>query len=66
MRKFEHAKASANESKEYAVRKRKRAQSLMENADLAIYKATMLVRIAEAAQSQAGESVNEMAEHFLD
>ncbi|MED6149144.1 hypothetical protein PIB30_059656 [Stylosanthes scabra] len=67
MLKFEHAKASANESKEYAVLKRKRAQTLMENADLAIYKATMLVRIAEAAQSQAaGESVNEMAEHFLD
>lgn len=64
LHKIEQAKASAKESKEFAVQKRKRAQSLMENADLAIYKATMLVRIAEAAQ--AGESVDALAACFLD
>ncbi|XP_061374226.1 uncharacterized protein LOC133316475 isoform X2 [Gastrolobium bilobum] len=62
--KIEAAKASADESKEFAIQKRKRAQFLMENADLAIYKATMLVRMAEAAQ--AGESVDALAGHFLD
>ena len=62
--KVEQAKVSANESKELAIQKRRRAQSLMENADLAIYKATMLLRIAEAAQ--AGESVNDLAGYFLD
>ncbi|KAE9589848.1 hypothetical protein Lal_00021613 [Lupinus albus] len=61
--KIKKAKASAKESKEFALQKRKRAQFLMENADLAIYKATMLVRIAEVAQG--GESVDPFAECFL-
>ncbi|KAK7268419.1 hypothetical protein RIF29_21117 [Crotalaria pallida] len=61
---IEQAKASAEESKEFALQKRKRAQSLMENADLAIYKAIMLVRIAEVAHD--GESVDALAAYFLD
>ncbi|KAE9619281.1 putative enhancer of polycomb protein [Lupinus albus] len=61
--KIEKAKASAKEAKEFALQKRKRAQTLMENADLAVYKATMLVKIAEVAQ--AGESVDAFATYFL-
>ncbi|XP_019433196.1 PREDICTED: uncharacterized protein LOC109340079 [Lupinus angustifolius] len=61
--KIKKAKASAKELKEFALQKRKRAQFLMENADLAIYKATMLVRIAEVAQG--GESVDAFAAYFL-
>ncbi|CAL0299772.1 unnamed protein product [Lupinus luteus] len=61
--KIEKAKAAAKESKEFALEKRKRAQTLMENADLAVYKATMLIRIAEVAQ--AGESVDTFAAYFL-
>ncbi|CAL0321254.1 unnamed protein product [Lupinus luteus] len=60
--KIKKAKASAKELKEFALQKRKRAQFLMENADLAIYKATMLVRIAEVAQG--GESVDAFAAYF--
>ncbi|KAF7820259.1 enhancer of polycomb-like protein [Senna tora] len=60
----EEAKASADKSMELAIVKRKRAQILMENADLAAYKATMLMRIAEAAQ--VAESTEVSAEYFLD
>ncbi|BBG96971.1 Enhancer of polycomb-like transcription factor protein [Prunus dulcis] len=48
--KVEEAKAEADRSVELAIRKRKRAQLLMQNADLVTYKATMAFRIAEAAQ----------------
>ncbi|XP_061350235.1 uncharacterized protein LOC133295413 [Gastrolobium bilobum] len=64
MRRVEEAKASANISMELAVQKRKRAQSLAENADLATYKAAMLIRIAEAAM--AAESVDAVAGNFLN
>lgn len=65
MHRIEEAKASAKASMELAIQKRKRAQSLAENADLATYKATMLIRIAEAA-AQNAESVEDAAEYFLD
>lgn len=64
MVKIEAAKAAAKESKEVAIQKRKRAQFLAQNADLAIYKATMLVRITET--TQAGGSIDALAEYFLD
>ncbi|KAH9768930.1 Enhancer of polycomb-like protein [Citrus sinensis] len=64
MRRVEEAKASAKRSLEEAVLKRQRAQLLMQNADLATYKATMALRIAEAAQ--VAESADAAADHFLD
>lgn len=64
MLRIEEAKANANMSMELAIEKRKRAQSLAQNADLATYKATMLIRIAEAAL--AAESVDNAAAYFLD
>ncbi|TKY53484.1 Enhancer of polycomb-like 2 [Spatholobus suberectus] len=64
MLRIEEAKANANMSMELAIHKRKRAQSLAQNADLATYKATMLIRIAEAAL--AAESVDNAAAYFLD
>lgn len=48
--KVEEAKAAANRSEGLAVLKRQRAQQLMENADLASYKAAMALKIAELAQ----------------
>lgn len=48
--KVQEANASANRSVEFAILKRKRAQFLMENADLATYRAMMAIRIAEAAR----------------
>ncbi|KAJ1383420.1 Enhancer of polycomb-like, N-terminal [Sesbania bispinosa] len=64
MLRIEEAKASANVSMELAIEKRKRAQFLAENADLATYKATMLIKIAEAAM--ASEAVDAAAGYFLD
>ena len=64
MRKIEEAKASANRSMELANQKRKRAQLLMENADMATYKATVIMRIAEAAQ--VAESTDDIADFFLN
>ncbi|KAI4295282.1 hypothetical protein L6164_035344 [Bauhinia variegata] len=64
LHKIEEAKAVAIKSMEVAIFKRKRAQALMENADLATYKATMLTRIAEVAQ--AAESTDALAAYFLD
>lgn len=46
---LEEANASLKKSVESAILKRQRAQLLMNNADLAAYKATMAIRIAEAA-----------------
>ncbi|MCD7466582.1 hypothetical protein HAX54_003417 [Datura stramonium] len=48
--KVKEAKAAANKSEELAVRMRQKAQQLMENADLATYKAMMALKIAEAAK----------------
>ncbi|KAM2065036.1 hypothetical protein EV1_027842 [Malus domestica] len=45
----EEAKDAAERSVEFAIRKRQRAQLVMQNADLVTYKATMAFRIAEAA-----------------
>lgn len=64
MLRIEEAKASANASMEIAIQKRRRAQSLAENADLATYKAAMLIKIAGAAM--AAESVEAGAKYFLD
>ncbi|KAK7279021.1 hypothetical protein RJT34_24063 [Clitoria ternatea] len=64
MLRIEEAKANASKSMEVAIQKRKRAQALAQNADLATYKATMLIRIAEAAL--AAESVEAAAAYFLD
>lgn len=61
---IQEAKASAEKSVELAILKRQRAQLLMENADLAMYRATMAIRIADAA----GENLDlkQAADHFLD
>ncbi|OIT00094.1 PREDICTED: uncharacterized protein LOC109228665 [Nicotiana attenuata] len=48
--KVQEAKAAADKSEDLAVRLRQRAQQLMENADLATYKAAMALKIAEAAK----------------
>lgn len=63
MLKIQEAKASASTTLELSIKKRQRAQVLMENADLAMYRATMALRIAEAAQ--VAES-NEATADFLD
>lgn len=44
----EEAKVFADTTMETAIAKRRRAQVLAENADLAVYKAMMALRIAEA------------------
>ncbi|KAE9592433.1 putative enhancer of polycomb protein [Lupinus albus] len=64
MLRIEEADASAKIYMEVATEKRKRAQSLAENVDLSIYKAMMLIRIAEAVQ--ASESADAIGEYFLD
>ncbi|KAI3470411.1 hypothetical protein Pfo_027074 [Paulownia fortunei] len=48
--KLQEAKAAADRFEGLAILKRQRAQMLMENADLATYKAMMALRIAAAAQ----------------
>ncbi|CAK8573050.1 unnamed protein product [Lathyrus sativus] len=62
--KVEAAKEAAKKAMEVAIQKRKKAQSLAHNADLAMYKATMLMRIAEA--TGAGASADVVAQHFLN
>ncbi|CAI8602063.1 unnamed protein product [Vicia faba] len=64
MLRLEEAKASAKASMEIAIKKRRRAQSLAENADLATYKAVMLIKIAEAAVATGSVEVG--AKYFLD
>lgn len=49
--KLQEAKAAVGRYEGLAMLKRQRAQMLMENADLATYKAMMALRIAEAAQT---------------
>ncbi|WJX13994.1 hypothetical protein P8452_04316 [Trifolium repens] len=58
------AKAAAIHKMKLAIQKRKEAQSLAEKADLAIYKATMSVRISET--TEAGGSTEVSIQHFLD
>ncbi|KAL2482102.1 Enhancer of polycomb-like transcription factor protein [Forsythia ovata] len=48
--KKQEAKSAANASEVLAVLKRQQAQLLAENADMSTYRATMAMRIAEAAQ----------------
>ncbi|KAK6233840.1 hypothetical protein QUC31_006246 [Theobroma cacao] len=64
MLKLEEARVSASRSVELAVLKRQRTQLLMENADLATYKAMMALRIAEAARFT--ESSDVAVAHFFD
>ncbi|XP_057539568.1 uncharacterized protein LOC130817728 isoform X2 [Amaranthus tricolor] len=61
--KVQDAKASASKSVELAICKRKRAQLLTENADLAMYRAIMALRIADASEILDSEQA---ANHFLD
>ncbi|KAJ4971786.1 hypothetical protein NE237_004885 [Protea cynaroides] len=49
-RRIEEAKSSARKLLEVATQKRQNAQILMENADLATYKATIALRLVEAIQ----------------
>ncbi|KAI3809251.1 hypothetical protein L1987_25222 [Smallanthus sonchifolius] len=46
--KVHETQEAPNRSEEASIVKRKQAQALMEGADLAIYRATMALRIAEA------------------
>ena len=50
MVKIEETRVSATRSVESAILIRQRAQLLMQNADMATYKAMMALRIAEAAR----------------
>ncbi|GMI70075.1 hypothetical protein like AT5G04670 [Hibiscus trionum] len=59
MDKVEEARAAAIRSIESAILKRQQAQLLMQNADMATYKAMMALRIAEA------ESSEDTVGHFL-
>ncbi|XAR53484.1 hypothetical protein NMG60_11022056 [Bertholletia excelsa] len=61
--KVQEAKAAASQSEVFAVAKRQRAQLLMENADLAAYRAAMALRIAEAAR--VAESTDAAASFYL-
>ncbi|KAL0403422.1 UNVERIFIED_CONTAM: hypothetical protein Sradi_1983000 [Sesamum radiatum] len=61
--KVQEAKAAADRFEGLAIQKRQRAQMLMENADLATYKAVMALRIAEAAQ--ISEAPGTVASLFL-
>ncbi|KAH9615317.1 hypothetical protein KSS87_012456 [Heliosperma pusillum] len=61
----QEARASFDKLMEVAIQKRQRAQLLMENADLATYRATMALRIADAAATRPVEP-QQAASHFLD
>lgn len=61
--KVQEAGAAANRSDDVALRKRKRAQLLMEVADKVTYKATMALRISEALGQ--GHSLTDVAKFFL-
>ncbi|KAL4339607.1 hypothetical protein GQ457_08G011360 [Hibiscus cannabinus] len=64
MAKVEEARVSATRSVESAILKRQRAQLLMQNADMAAYKAMIALRIAEAALFT--ESSDVAVAHFFD
>nr|KYP53002.1 hypothetical protein KK1_024999 [Cajanus cajan] len=51
IQKVEDAEASANALTKLAIEKRRRAQRLMLRADMAVYRATGLFRVAQAAQA---------------
>ncbi|KAJ8568820.1 hypothetical protein K7X08_032451 [Anisodus acutangulus] len=61
--KVKEAKAAADKSEDLAVWMRQKAQQLMENADLATYKAMMALKIAEAAK--IAKSTEAVASFFL-
>ncbi|KAL2465063.1 Enhancer of polycomb-like transcription factor protein [Abeliophyllum distichum] len=61
--KKQEAKSAANASEALAVLKRQQAQLLAENADMSTYRATMAMRIAEAAQIT--ESLGTVTPSFL-
>lgn len=61
----EQATAAAKSALEVALAKRRRAQTLMANADLAMYRATMAIRLAEAA-AQAAEPDQAMSLFLTD
>lgn len=55
------AKAEASRLEGLAIEQRRKAQLLMENADLATYKAVMALRLAEEAAAQTSESMDAFA-----
>ncbi|KAF3536068.1 hypothetical protein F2Q69_00018404 [Brassica cretica] len=63
-RRVEEAKAYADATMEIAIASRRRAQVLGENADLAVYKATMALKIAEA--KKAAEPIELARNLFLN
>lgn len=62
--KLQEAKAAAKKAEGVAVLKRQKAQLLMGNAELATYRATLALRIAEG--TQIVESADAAASFFLD
>ncbi|GMH13239.1 hypothetical protein Nepgr_015080 [Nepenthes gracilis] len=62
----EKAKAEAERSIALAICKRQRAQFLMGNGDLAMYRAIMAISIAQAAAAPQVAELHESAAHFLD
>ncbi|GAB2286937.1 hypothetical protein Dimus_021325 [Dionaea muscipula] len=63
MMRVQEARASAKRAEEVAISKRQRAQFLMKNADLAMYRAAIALSIADAAQVAPSARA---ATHFLD
>ncbi|KAL8129996.1 hypothetical protein V2J09_019151 [Rumex salicifolius] len=63
MLEVEEAREAVKCALEVAIMKRRRAQTLMESADLAMYRASIAVRIAEATQVA---EPNQVGSHFLD
>lgn len=63
-RRVEEGKAYADATMEIAIASRSRAQVLGENADLAVYKATMALKIAEA--KKAAEPIELARNLFLN
>jgi hypothetical protein len=55
---MEEAKVLADKTMETAIAKRRRAQILAENADLAVYKAMRALRIAEAIKEAESREVD--------
>ncbi|RVW34173.1 hypothetical protein CK203_092821 [Vitis vinifera] len=64
--KAQEARVSLDRSEKLAIRKRVRAQSLMENADLATYRAAMALRIAEATRLSESPFLAADDANFLD
>ncbi|KAL0557170.1 hypothetical protein IC582_005688 [Cucumis melo] len=66
VQKYEESKAAAEKCIENAVNKRQRAQLLLENADLAVYKAMSALRIAEAIEATDSAGAAATAACFLE